>query len=70
MAVGIVTLLIAMLLPALNQARENAKATQCLSNIRQLGMAFMMYANDHKGNLAIRNGSNARGHKQWDWIYW
>jgi prepilin-type N-terminal cleavage/methylation domain-containing protein/prepilin-type processing-associated H-X9-DG protein len=68
--IGIIALLLSILLPSLNQAREQAKQTQCLNNIRQLGMAFMMYANDFKGNLPIRNGSNNIGHKQWDWIYW
>jgi prepilin-type processing-associated H-X9-DG protein/prepilin-type N-terminal cleavage/methylation domain-containing protein len=47
--IGIIALLIAMLLPALNGARERAKATQCLSNLRQLGMAFVMYSTENKG---------------------
>ncbi|MBC8106121.1 MAG: DUF1559 domain-containing protein [Anaerolineae bacterium] len=47
--IGIIALLIAMLLPALNGARERAKATQCLSNLRQLGVAFVMYSTDNKG---------------------
>jgi prepilin-type N-terminal cleavage/methylation domain-containing protein/prepilin-type processing-associated H-X9-DG protein len=68
--IGIIALLLSILLPSLNQARENAKQVQCLNNLRQLGMAFMMYANEHKGNLPIRNTSNGAGHKQWDWIYW
>jgi prepilin-type processing-associated H-X9-DG protein len=29
-----------------------------------------MYANDHKGNLPIRNTSAGAGHRWWDWIYW
>jgi prepilin-type processing-associated H-X9-DG protein len=33
-------------------------------------MAFMLYGNEHKGNLPHRNASNNRGHQQWDWIYW
>jgi prepilin-type processing-associated H-X9-DG protein len=47
--VGIIALLIAMLLPALNGARERAKSTQCLSNLRQLGMAFVMYSSENRG---------------------
>ena len=47
--IGIIAVLIAMLLPALNRAREQAKTTQCLSNLRQIGMAMMMYTNDTKG---------------------
>jgi prepilin-type N-terminal cleavage/methylation domain-containing protein/prepilin-type processing-associated H-X9-DG protein len=47
--IGIIALLIAMLLPALNGARERAKTTQCLSNLRQLGMATVLYSTDNTG---------------------
>jgi prepilin-type N-terminal cleavage/methylation domain-containing protein/prepilin-type processing-associated H-X9-DG protein len=47
--IGIIALLIGILLPALNKAREQAKATQCLSNMRQIGTALIAYANDNKG---------------------
>jgi prepilin-type N-terminal cleavage/methylation domain-containing protein len=46
--ISIISLLIAVLLPALTKARESARATQCLSQIRQVGLAATMYANDHK----------------------
>ena len=42
--IGIIALLIAILLPALNAARRQAKTTQCLSNIRQIEFALVMYA--------------------------
>jgi prepilin-type N-terminal cleavage/methylation domain-containing protein len=47
--IGIIGLLISILLPALGKAREEAKMTQCLSNVRQLGQAFQMYLNKNKG---------------------
>ena len=50
--IGIIALLISILLPSLNKAREAAKATQCLSNMRQLGMAVVMYCNEQqKGKM-------------------
>jgi len=47
--IGIIALLIAILLPALSRAREQAKNTQCLSNLRQLAMVYQFYANDNQG---------------------
>jgi len=46
--IGIIAVLISLLLPALNKARHAAAVTQCLSNIRQVGMALQIYANDNR----------------------
>ena len=46
--IGIIALLISILLPALASARSEAQAIACLSNIRQIGTALVMYANDNK----------------------
>ena len=53
--IGIIGLLIAILLPALKKARDQAQTVKCMSNLRQMGMAIMMYANDHKGFLPYPN---------------
>jgi prepilin-type processing-associated H-X9-DG protein/prepilin-type N-terminal cleavage/methylation domain-containing protein len=49
--IGIVALLMAMLLPALNGARKRAAATQCLSNLRQLALAMVTYSQENKGYI-------------------
>jgi len=49
--IGIIAALIALLLPALNKAREQAKLVACSSNLRQLANATMMYINDNKGSF-------------------
>jgi prepilin-type N-terminal cleavage/methylation domain-containing protein len=47
--IGIIAVLIALLMPALNKARREAQATVCLSNIRQWTVAWVMYCNENKG---------------------
>jgi len=54
--IGIIALLVAMLLPALNRARAQATQTQCASNLRQFGLACIMYAQDNKGHLPGKTG--------------
>jgi prepilin-type N-terminal cleavage/methylation domain-containing protein/prepilin-type processing-associated H-X9-DG protein len=58
--IGIIAILIGILLPSLSKAREQAQTTQCLANMRQLGMAFISYAADHEGYqcpVRVRFGS-------------
>jgi len=45
----IIALLIGLLLPALSRAKEEARKTQCRSNLRQIGLAIEMYCNDNGG---------------------
>lgn len=46
--IGIIGVLISILLPALNKARAQAKMIACQSNLRQIGMGFLMYANENR----------------------
>ena len=57
--IGIIALLISILLPALNKAKEQANRVACASNLRQMGNALAIYTGDHKfypGCQAIMNG--------------
>ncbi len=51
--IGIISVLIAMLLPALNKARESAQRISCASNLRQVAMAWIAYTSDYKGVLPL-----------------
>src|SRR3954468_10169427 len=55
--IGIIALLISILLPALNKARESARQVKCLSNIRQLSLAAFTFASENKGWMVGRGGS-------------
>src|SRR5580692_10292165 len=48
--IAIIAILAAILFPVFAQAKEAAKKTSCLSNMKQIGLAFQMYGNDNDDN--------------------
>ena len=66
--IGIIALLVSMLLPALGRARDQARQVRCLSNMRQLVIAWTMYANDSKGRICGSNTPQIGNPKEFNWV--
>ncbi|NOS68487.1 MAG: prepilin-type N-terminal cleavage/methylation domain-containing protein [Verrucomicrobia bacterium] len=52
--IGIIAILAALLLPALNQGKSGAKRIQCVGNLKQAGIAFHSFAHDHRGRFPMQ----------------
>src|SRR5262245_43773472 len=55
--IAIIAILAAILFPVFAQAREKARQTTCLSNLKQLGMGMMQYTQDYDENYPVNNRS-------------
>lgn len=58
---AIIAILAALLLPAVNQAKQRAKRIACVSNLREMGLAFHIFANDHRGRLPMQVSAREGG---------
>ena len=71
--IAVIAVLMAIMIPALNRAREQGKRAVCMSQLKQLGMSWVLYADDN--NQRIVNActvANTEGHKDEDepcWLY-
>ena len=62
--IAIIAVLMAILMPALNRVREQGKRAVCLSNVKQLALAWIMYADDNDGKICAANV----GHSDFGWV--
>ncbi len=65
--IAIIAILMAILMPALNRVREQGKRTVCLNNIRQLALAWNLYADDYDSKIV--NG-NTHADQRDAWVKW
>src|ERR1017187_7735523 len=62
--IAIIGILAALLLPVLGQAKARAKRIECVSNLREIGLACHLFANDHNGNFPVEVSTNDGGSRE------
>jgi len=58
--IAIIAIIASLILPAMQRAKARAQGSFCLNNTQQLSVAWMVYADDHNGQLAYNLGQSAR----------
>lgn len=68
---AIIGILASLILPTLSRAKAKARAVECLGNKRQFGLAWLMYADDHRGQFVLNSPHDIAGTLPdfvWNWI--
>ena len=63
--IAIIAILAALLLPAVQRAKAHGHAAECMSNLKQLSLAFQMYAIDHSGQLPAGGAGHWKNSDDW-----
>lgn len=63
--IAIIGILAALLLPVLSQSKRKVKVTQCIMNLKQQGMAIMMYCHDHEDRFPPAHVNETNGISKW-----
>ena len=66
--IAVIMLLMALLLPALQRARKQARAVVCQANLKQWGTVLALYADDNKGRLPVLSGSTILWFFRGSWL--
>ena len=65
--IAIIAILAALLLPALAKAKESAKRTNCLNNLKQMSLAWQMYADENNNKLPYNRDKYGQRTGYWPW---
>ncbi len=66
--IAVVAILAALLIPAMGRAKGKAQGITCANNIKQLSVAWIMYADDHSGTLVNNHGIQETVKRRQNWV--